>query len=60
MSRSRLLPSGKTVTRFWNGGEFHFQVPARSGEDWVTLSRRDAAALARFAGYRTIRRRKAT
>lgn len=46
MSKSFLLPSGKYVTRFWAGGEFCYQIPTRSSDDWVTLSVPDIAQLA--------------
>jgi hypothetical protein len=44
----------------FSGGRFYWQLPTFGSEEWVTLTRRDCAALARFAGYRTFRRKAVT
>jgi hypothetical protein len=45
VSKKILLPSGKLATRFFNDGEFYWQLATIGTQEWVTLGAADIQAL---------------
>jgi hypothetical protein len=45
VSKQIILPSGKVATRFFNVGEFYWQLATVGTQEWVTLGAADIQAL---------------